>query len=288
MTGTAEIAVTGATGALGGRVARRLAERGIAQRLVVRDPSRAPELAEAQVATGEYSDGEAMRRALDGVRTLFLVSGSEAFDRLEQHKTTIDAVVAAGVERVVYTSFLAAAPDATFTFARDHYHTEQHLRAAGPSVVSLRDSIYADFLPYFAVGGVIRGPAGDGQFAPVTRDDIADVAVAALLDPKYDGTTFDVTGPELLTMEQTAQLLTEVTRRPVRYEAETLDQAYASRADYGAPDWEVAGWVTTYAAIATGELAIVADTVERVTGHPAAAPGDFLRAALASSRPAQS
>jgi NAD(P)H dehydrogenase (quinone) len=281
MTGTTEIAVTGATGALGGRVARRLAERGVAQRLVVRDPSRAPELAQAQVATGEYSDGEAMRRALDGVRTLFLVSGSEAADRLDQHKTAIDAAVAAGVERVVYTSFLAAAPDATFTFARDHYHTEQHLRAAGLSVVSLRDGLYADFLPYFAVDGVIRGPAGDGQVAPVARDDTADVAVAALLDPAYDGATFDVTGPELLTMDEIAHLLTDVTGRLVHYEAETLDEAYASRANYGAPDWEVAGWVTTYAAIATGELAIVADTVERVTGHSATAPGDFLRSALA-------
>jgi uncharacterized protein YbjT (DUF2867 family) len=149
-------------------------------------------------------------------------------------------------------------------------------------VVSLRDSIYTDFLPYFAVDGVIRGPAGDGQLAPVTRDDIANVAVTALLDPKYDGTTFDVTGPELITMDDIAQLLTELTGRLVRYEVETLDEAYASRANYGAPDWEVAGWVSTYAAVATGELAVVANTVESVTGRPATAPRDFLRAALAS------
>src|SRR5919106_7011228 len=186
MTDAADIAVTGVSGGLGGRVARRLAERGIPQRMVARDPSRAPELPRAQTAWATYQDGEAMRRALDGVRTLFLVSGSEARDRLDQHKTAIDAAVDAGVERVVYTSFLAAAPDATFTFARDHFHTEQHLRAVGLSVVALRDSIYADFLPYFAVDGVLRGPAGDGQLAPVTRDDIANVAVTTLLDPKYD------------------------------------------------------------------------------------------------------
>jgi NAD(P)H dehydrogenase (quinone) len=282
MTGTAEVAVTGATGALGGRVARRLADRGIAQRMVVRDPSRAPELDEADVVTGTYGDGDAMRRALDGVRTLFMASATEAPDRLELHKTAIDAAVAAGVERVVYTSFLAAAPDATFTHARDHYHTEQYLRAAGVSVVSLRNSLYTDFVPYFAVGGRIRGPAGDGQFAPVTRDDIAGVAVAALLDPTYDGTTFDLTGPELHTMDELAQILSEATGRLVRYEDETLDQAYAWRARLGAPEWEVAGWVTTYAAIAAGELAVVADSVESVTGQPATPPRDFLRNALAS------
>lgn len=97
--------VTGATGELGGRVAARLAERGVAQRLVVRDPSRAPELPDAEVVrASSYGDGEEMRRALEGVRTLFLVSGEEARDRVKQHFTAVDAAVAAGVERIVQTS----------------------------------------------------------------------------------------------------------------------------------------------------------------------------------------
>ena len=275
-----DIAVTGATGELGGRVAHRLAAGGIPQRLVVRDPSRAPDLDGAEVTTAEYQDGEAMRRALDGVRTMLFVSAGEAYDRLDHHRCAIDAAVAAGVERVVYTSFLGAAPDATFTFARDHYHTEEHLRAAGLSAVALRDSLYTDYLPYFASDGVIRGPAGDGRVAPVTRDDVADVAVVALLDEQYDGATFDVTGPALITMYDAAALMTEITGEPVRYVAETLEEAYASRASYGAPDWMVTGWATTYAAIASGEMAVVADTVQRLTGRPAISPRAYLEAAL--------
>ena len=90
MTVVADIAVTGVTGALGGRVARRLAERGIAQRLVARDPSRVPALSGAQVAQAAYHDGEAMRRALDGIRTMFFVSGSEDRDRLDQHLASLE------------------------------------------------------------------------------------------------------------------------------------------------------------------------------------------------------
>ncbi|HSK95450.1 MAG TPA: SDR family oxidoreductase [Euzebyales bacterium] len=280
MTATADIAVTGATGGVGGLVARRLAERGIAQRLVARDPARVPEVAGAQTAQAAYDDGDAMRRALEGVRTLLLVSGREDRDRLEQHRTAIDAAVAAGVERAVYTSFLGAAPDATFTFSRDHYHTEQHLCAVGLRMVSLRDSLYTDVLPSFVSGGVIRGPAGDGRFAPVTRGDVADMAVTALLDERYDGTTFDVTGPELVSMADIAALLTETLGEPVRYEDETLEEAYASRASFGAPEWEVTGWVTSYAAIATGALEIVTDTVEAVTGRPPVSPRDYLRRAF--------
>jgi len=74
----ATLAVTGVTGGLGGRVARRLADRGVAQRVVARDPARAPELPGAEVVRAAYGDGEAMRRALDGVDTLLLVSASEA------------------------------------------------------------------------------------------------------------------------------------------------------------------------------------------------------------------
>jgi uncharacterized protein YbjT (DUF2867 family) len=64
------LAVTGATGGIGGRVAARLAERGAARRLVARDPARAPELGGAEVASAEYRDGA----ALEGLDTLFLVS----------------------------------------------------------------------------------------------------------------------------------------------------------------------------------------------------------------------
>ena len=49
---------------------------------------------------------------------------------------------------------------------------------------------------------------------------------------------------------------------------ETVEEAYASRAPFGAPEWEVEGWVTTYLAIAEGELDVVSDAVERLAGHP--------------------
>jgi NAD(P)H dehydrogenase (quinone) len=273
---TAGIAVTGATGGLGGRVAHRLATRGVEQRLVVRDPSRAPALDGAEVVVGQYHDGEAMRRAFDGVRTVFLVSGAEARDRLDQHRTAVDAAAAADVERVVYTSFVRAAPDATFTLARDHFHTEEHLRASGMAAVMLRDSMYTDFLLLMAEGGEIRGPAGDGRFAPVTRDDIADVAEVVLLDPAHDGATLHLTGPDLVTMADVARTLTEVTGMAVTFVDETVDEAYASRASYGAPDYEITGWVTSYLAIRAGELDVLSDDVAAVTGHAPTSIRTFL------------
>ncbi|HSJ46296.1 MAG TPA: hypothetical protein VK923_16590 [Euzebyales bacterium] len=131
----------------------------------------------------------------------------------------------------------------------------------------LRDSMYTDFLLLMAGRGELRGPAGDGRFAPVTRDDIADVAEVVLLDPAHDGTTLVLTGPDLVTMADVARILTEVTGTPVRFVDETVEEAYASRASYGAPDYQVTGWVTTYLAIREGELDVVSDDVATVAGH---------------------
>ena len=274
------IVVSGATGRLGGRVAARLAEAGISQRLLVRDRSRAPALLGAEVAEAEFGDVAAVRAALAGAETVLMVSAAETPDRVERHKAFVDAAVAADVGRLVYTSFLGAAPDAVFTLARDHWATEEHIRASGLPFTFLRDSLYADFLP-FMVGedGVIRGPAGDGRAAVVAQDDIADAAAAVLRDPgAHAGQTYDLTGPAALTFAEIAATVAAATGREVRFQNETLAESYASRARYGAPDWQVDAWVSTYTAVAAGELATVSPAIEELTGRPATSLAALLAA----------
>ena len=265
------LAVTGSTGRLGSRVARALSRLGVDQRLVVRDPSKAPALPGSHIVTADYSDGAGVRTALTGAHTVFMVSASETPDRVQQHITFIDAAVAAGVQRIVYVSFFGASPTAIFTLGRDHWATEEHLRSVGVAHTILRDNIYADFTPHFiGTDGSIRGPAGDGRVAVVAQADIAEVAVAVLTsDGAYDGRTLNLTGPEALTMNEIAAILSDHLGRTVSYIPETIDEAYASRASYGAPQWRVDGWVSTYTAIAAGELATVSEDIPEVTGHPA-------------------
>jgi len=269
MTTLPALAVTGSTGALGGLVARDLAGRGVPQRLVVRSPERAPHLPGAVAVPAAYRDRDAAVRALDGVRTLLMVSASEAPDRLEEHRTFVDAAVEAGVEQVVYTSFVGAAPDCTFTLGRDHWATEQHIRSRGVASTFLRDNFYLDFLPHMmGDDGVIRGPAGNGRVSMVTRADIARVAVAVLLDPEsHRGASYDLTGPEAITLTEAAGILTEVTGREVSFHDETVEEAYASRRAWDAPQWQYDAWVSTYTAIAAGEVEAVSDDVRRITGR---------------------
>lgn len=263
------IAVTGATGNIGGAVARALAAADVPFRMVVRDPSRAPQLPGTEVASATYGDADASRAALEGVDTLLMVSGAEARDRLAQHRSFVAAAATAGVRHVVYTSFVGAAADATFTLGRDHWATEEAIRATSMAHTFLRDSFYLDFLEdLVGEDGVIRGPAGDGAMAAVARADVARVATAVLQAPAaHLDRTYELTGPVAITLAQAAATVSEVRGRTVTYHPETLEEAYASRARWNPEPWQADAWVSTYTAIAEGALAHVSGDVERVTGR---------------------
>jgi uncharacterized protein YbjT (DUF2867 family) len=175
------------------------------------------------------------------------------------------------VQHIVYTSFIGAAEDATFTLARDHFATEEKLRGSGLKHTLLRNNLYADILPLFAdEAGVIRGPAGDGKAGFVAREDVARAAAAILAEPMpHAGFTYELTGPESLTLAEAAAAIAEATGRPSSFLNETVEEAYASRAHYGAADWQVGAWVSTYTAIAAGELDRVTHDVDLLTGRPA-------------------
>jgi NAD(P)H dehydrogenase (quinone) len=70
--------------------------------------------------------------------------------------------------------------------------------------------------------------------------------------------------------------MTRALGREFRFQDETLDEAYASRAGYGAPAWQVDAWVSTYTAIASQELSEVTGDVELLTGRPSTSLADLL------------
>jgi NAD(P)H dehydrogenase (quinone) len=273
-------AVTGATGAVGGRVAARLAEAGVPRRLIVRDARRAPDDPGAEVrVAAAYGAADEMRAALDGAETLLLIPAAEALDRVDQHVAAVDAAAAAGVQRIVYLSFFRAAPDATFTLARDHFATERHIRAGALPWTFVRMNLYLDFLPAM-VGrdGFIRGPAGDGAASAILRDDVAAALAAVLTTGGHERRTYDVTGRESLTLAAAAAIMSEATGKRIRFQDETDEEAFVSRADFGADEWEVRGWVSSYQAIRDGSLAPVSREVVELIGREPGTLADFMHA----------
>jgi NAD(P)H dehydrogenase (quinone) len=270
------IALTGASGGVGGAVLHKLGGSPI---LIGRTASQLPDGYEHREAA--YGD-KAMESALAGVDTLFFVSGRESATRLDEHLSVVDAAASAGVQRIVYLSFLGAAADSTFTLARHHYFTEEAIRRSGMTFTFLRDSLYRDYLPMMmGADGVIRGPAGTGRLSAVARADVAEVAAEVLRSAGngvHDGATYDVTGPEALTLAEVAGEIAAASGKPVSFFDETEEEAYASRAKFNAPAFEVEGWVTSYQSIAAGEMSSVSRDVELVIGRPPMTFAEFLAA----------
>jgi NAD(P)H dehydrogenase (quinone) len=302
-------AVTGSTGEVGRRVAEGLACRGLKQRLVVRDPVRAPHLPGAEVArVSSYGDARGMGQALSGTETLFLVSAHDiigvthrsmmsgvpvpAFDRVHEHIAAVAAAAAVGVRRIVYLSFVGAAPDATFILSREHFHTEEYIRSTGLAFTFLRQNLYMDKVAqHVSRSDVIRAPAGQGRVAWVSRDDVADSAIGALVLPGHEGQVYDITGPEALTMAETAERLSAALGRRITYEAQTPHEARTARNTsrmeemevsrkartcQGLTDVEVEIWISHYLQIATGEAASVSDSVPMLCGRPAESLAEYL------------
>jgi len=147
------------------------------------------------------------------------------------------------------------------------------------SIPFLRDNAYLDFVPALVgADGVTRGPADEGRVGAVAREDVAEVAMAVLLDEGlHDGRAYAVSGPETITQREAAEELSRTSGRRIKYRTETLEEAYASRSSYGAPEWEVEKWVPSYTAIAAGEMDVVSATVGELSGHPPMGLAEFLR-----------
>ncbi len=201
--------------------------------MIVRDASRAPRLPGTEVAVASYDDaGPHAPRSRAWTCCSWCPVPRRGPPRA-QHRTFVGAAATAGVRHVVYTSFVGAAADATFTLGRDHWATEQAIRATLDAHSFLRDSFYLDFVEdLVGEDGVIRGPAADGAMAAVARADVARVATTAVLQAptSHLDRTYELTGTAAITLAQAAATVSEVRGRTVTYHSETLDEAYASRA----------------------------------------------------------
>jgi uncharacterized protein YbjT (DUF2867 family) len=262
------IVVTGATGHVGRLVAEELAARGEAVRLLVRDPSRAPELPGAEVVVADYGRPETLAGALDQGDRVFMVSLHEGPERrVLLHRSFVEAAAGGGVAQVVYLSFANAGPGATFLHARSHGATEAILAASGVAWTAIRNTMYADHIPgWFDPDGVAREPLGEARMSFSYRPELAKAVTATLTGPGHENRVYDVTTPDSVSMGELAAIAAEVTGRSYRYEPATDEDWDARWRALGREGWELEAGQTSYEAIRRGELDVVSDDYRRLTG----------------------
>ena len=216
------IIVTGATGVLNGATVEYLLDRIPASRIgvSVRDPRRAQHLADQgiRVRQGSYDDAEALRDSFADAEQVLLVSSSDVTaDVVVQHRTAIDAAVAAGAERILYTSAHGTGFDSPYPPLAIHAATEGHLAASGVAWTALRNGFYGDLgqlLGPWRQTETIAMPA-DGPFSWVDRRDAAEAAATILTSDAQPDGPVDLTLPSPVTLADFASAASELTGRRI-------------------------------------------------------------------------
>jgi uncharacterized protein YbjT (DUF2867 family) len=186
--------------------------------------------------------------------------------RADLHRNAFEAAKRARVGHVIYLSLMGASKTSKYPYSSDHSISEEYLSATGLPYTILRDAFYFGmFADLFDEAGVIRGPAFEGRGAFVARDCVARTAAAVLLNPP--GGSYDVTGPEALTVADVARRLSPIAGRQLRYEPEPADSMRERLSRDGIDDEQIALQVGWFEAIHAGELARPSDAVRRLTGN---------------------
>jgi len=273
-----KIAVTGVTGNLGGMVSRLCKKNGIEVRNLARNVEKAKKLGFSNVFKSSYDKSEDTVKSLEGIEVLFMVSGSENPNRVQQHKDFIDAAKVAGVSHIIYLSFYNASKNSIFTLGRDHYATEEYIKENGFKYTFLRDNFYVDFfVDLCREYGEIKGPAGNGKVSAVVRSDVSEVAAKILENlGKWENQTLNMTGPEELSMAEIVKAVSEYFGKEIKYIEETVEEAYESRKIWKAEQWEYDSWVSTYTAIAENEQSGISNDIEKVLGRKATSLAEYL------------
>ncbi|MDQ4068391.1 MAG: SDR family oxidoreductase [Actinomycetota bacterium] len=266
------IFVTGATGTVGSALLPRLVGRGQEVRALAHSASSRERVEElgAEAFDGDLDDPESLDRGMAGCDHLFLLSPPHPA-QVQREAAAIDAAARAGVDHVVKLSAMGATRASSIVFFRWHAEIEDHLSASGLPHTILRPGNFMEthLLPVATVAsqGIWYGMTGDGAYAYVAVDDIAEVAAVTLTSPGHVGAVYELTGPEAITMPQAAAQLSQVLSRVVNYVDVPADQYRATLSSFGLPDVLVGGVVGMYNEIREGHQATVTNWVERLAGR---------------------
>jgi uncharacterized protein YbjT (DUF2867 family) len=219
------ILVTGATGRVGHKVVQQLVKRGADVRVLVRDPSKASFPAGVEVVQGDLLDIDALRTALSGVNTLFLLN-AVAGDEFTQALITLNIAREQGVERVVYLSVMHSDRFVNVPHFAVKSGAERMIERMGFGATILRPAYFMDnehmIKDVILNHGVYPMPIGSKGIAMVDSSDIAEVAAIELIrraqaSAKLPIETINLVGPDTLTGSDVAAIWSDVLGRTVAY-----------------------------------------------------------------------
>ena len=266
------ILLTGVTGKTGGEVARQLAAAAVPFRALIRNPAKAEALRalHAEPVIGDAANGADLDRALKGIeRALLVMPNGE--DQLAIERRFTDHAARAGVRHLVKLSSLESVPEARNPITRMHVASEQHIRESGMAWTMIRPTFFMQIFLGTATAirerGLISMPAGSGTVAATDLRDVGAVIRLALTETGHENQSYDLTGPELLTMAEIAAKFSTALGREIRYADQPMADFRARLATLNLTPWRIDAVCREFEAIAAGAIDHTTNTIARLLGR---------------------
>ena len=234
----------------------------------------------------DYNNAQQLKDAFHSGDVVLLISLPFVGEKRRRlHKNAIDGAIAAGVGKIIYTSTVGAGiPENKALVKVDHEYTEDYIWSKGVRWNILRNSQYAEAMVASydqAAGrdGVLANNHGDGEMALISRNDCAEAAACVAAGAAKDNTIYDITGPELVSMQMLVQVGNEVTGQNVIYKFIDDEQMFRHFDSLGIPrttegDFSKAAFpycsedmVSYGRAIRLGQMNKLTNHVELLTGR---------------------
>lgn len=236
------VLVTGATGTVGRLVTAGLRDIGEARvRVMTRDPRKAP--SGVEVMRGDLTRPGELGPVLAGVDRMFL------FPEPSTAGAVVEAAKRAGVRRIVVLSSGAVTGGFDTTF---HLPVERAVEQSGLEWAHVRPGEFAAnklalWGPSIRAERVVRDANPDGAWFPVHEQDVADVAIKALLEDGHSGRAYDINGPGLISLRDQVRAIADALGEEVRFEELTPLQARAAYRAMGGFAAEAADFLLGFA-----------------------------------------
>lgn len=266
--------ILGGTGTVGSAVVRGLLARGEQVRVLTRSAEKAKTLPPGVVPViGDLADPLTYGTIFRDFDTLFLLNAL-GLGELQEGLAAVIEAKRAGARRIVYLSIHDVEVGAHIPHFAAKIAVERAIRESGVPFVMIRPNNFFQndywFQEAITKYGVYPQPFGAAGLSRVDVRDIADAAVNALTGAQYDGRSFALVGPEVMSSVQAAAAWSKALGREIRYGGDDLE-AWSEQQRQWIPAWLVYDFAQMYHTFQTRGLAAtpaqLAETTE-IAGHP--------------------
>ena len=275
------ILITGATGKTGSATAKSLGEKGETFRALIRNEEKKEGLESlgGEVVIGSIENTEVVNQSMQGVKTvLVLLPNSES--QLALEKQLVDSAKQAGVERIVKMSSIEATPDATSPIPKLHLESEEYIKQSGLAWTMIKPNFYMQNL--LASAGTIKEqgkiflPMGEGKTGMIDTTDVGKVIAKVLSEDGHESMNHEITGPEILSFYEVAEIFSQVLGKQVDYVDVPMDAYKETLGQFLTNQWHLDAVIDLFKGIAEGGIEDKTNTFNELTGETPKSLSQFL------------